>query len=80
MSLSSSQKRAVEALVALALLFAPLVLATFPLFARNQFPGPFTRVDAIWIFFTAVPVLFVILATFRVAQYHGVIGVEEDQL
>ncbi|WP_435364052.1 hypothetical protein [Haloarchaeobius sp. DYHT-AS-18] len=74
------QGRMIEAVVTVVLLFVPLVLALYPHFARNGFPGPFTRTDAILLFFVAVPVLFTGLATYRVAQYYGVVGGEEDRL
>lgn len=78
MSLTHTQARIIEALAAVVLLFVPIVLAIFPLFVRNGFPGPFTRTDAILVFFIGVPLVFALLATYRVAQYHGLIGTKED--
>lgn len=70
--------RMIAALLTGVLLFVPVVLAGYPQFTRAQFPGPFTRIDAIVVFFVAVPLVFTALAAYRVAQYHGV-GVANDR-
>ena len=62
-----------------ALLFVPLVLAGYPLFQQNGFPGPYTRTDAILVFFVAVVVLFAALTAYEVARYHGVVGGGDGQ-
>lgn len=70
----------IEAAAAVVLLLVPVILATYPIFARSQFPGPYTRMDAILVFFVGVPLLFAILATYRVAQFHGYVGVSDDKM
>lgn len=80
MNLTRWQGRMMVAAAAVVLLLVPIILATYPLFTRSQFPGPYTRMDAILIFFVGAPLLFTILATYRVAQYHGLVGVSDDMM
>jgi uncharacterized membrane protein HdeD (DUF308 family) len=56
------------------LLLVPVVLAGYPLFRNDGFPGPYTRADAVLVFFVAVALLFTALAVYEVARYHGVVG------
>lgn len=55
------------------LLLVPVVLAGYPLFRNDGFPGPYTRADAILVFFVAVALLFTALAVYEVARYHGLL-------
>ncbi len=79
MSLSPTAWRTLEALTVALLLFVPLALAAVTGFAQGGFPGPYTQSDAVVVFFVTVPVAFAALATYRVAQFHNLIGVEEDR-
>jgi len=72
--------RLMAALMTVILILLPLVLIAVPPFARGEFPGPLTRVDAIVGFFVLVPLGFTLVAAYRVAQYHGLVGAEEDSL
>ncbi|MFC6862727.1 hypothetical protein ACFQGE_04540 [Halomicroarcula sp. GCM10025817] len=56
------------------LLLVPVVLAGYPLFQNDGFPGPYTRADAVLVFFVAVALLFTAFAVYEVARYHGVVG------
>lgn len=58
------------------LLLAPIVLAGYPQFQNDGFPGTLMRTDAILVFFVATALLFTALAVYEVARYHGVIGDE----
>lgn len=80
MSLARSYGQLAAAVLTGLLLFVPLVLAIFPRFTRNGFPGPFVRTDAILVFFVGVPLIFTLLVAYRVAQYHGIIGSKEDRI
>lgn len=80
MSLTRFQGRVLEAIVTVALLFIPVILSVLPELARSEFPGPYTGTDAVLIFFITVPLLFIALAAYRVAQHHGLTGVEDDPL
>ena len=79
-SLARSYERVTAAFVAGLLLLVPLLLAGLPQLATHSLPGSYTRADAIIVFFASVPLLFIALAAYRVAQYRGLVGVEEDAL
>lgn len=58
------------------LLLVPIVLAGFPQFQNDGFPGSLTRTDAVLVFFVAAALLFTALAVYEVARYHGILGDE----
>jgi uncharacterized protein YegP (UPF0339 family) len=74
MSIARSYRQATAAVIAGALLLIPLVLAVLPRYTQNGFPGPYTRADAIILFFVGVPLLFALFAAYRVAAYYDLIG------
>lgn len=78
MRLPESSGPLLAALATTALLLLPLVLAGVPRFRNDGFPGPYTRADAIVVFFVAVPLLFTALSAYHVARYYGV-GVDPDE-
>ncbi|WP_435118058.1 hypothetical protein [Halolamina sp. C58] len=80
MTRERSWNRLMAALMTVSLILLPLVLIAVPPFTRGQFPGPLTRMDAIVGFFVLVPLGFALVATYRVAQYRGLVGAEEDSL
>ncbi|GAB7093996.1 hypothetical protein JCM30237_11480 [Halolamina litorea] len=78
MSREQSWNRLMAALMTVSLVLFPLVLIAVPPFARGEFPGPLTRIDAVVGFFVFVPLGFALVTAYRVAQYHGLIGAEQD--
>lgn len=80
MSVARSYGRVTAAFASGLLLLVPLLLAGLPRFTTNAFTGPYTRTDAIVVFFVVVPLLFIALAAYRVAQYRGLVGAGEDAL
>lgn len=78
MNAEQSYTRLMAALTTVILILLPLVLIAIPRYTKGEFPGPLTRVDAVIGFFILVPLGFVLIASYQVARYHGVIGGEED--
>ncbi|MFU1782061.1 HVO_2922 family protein [Haloarcula japonica] len=78
MNITRSSRQAVAAVIAGVLLIVPLLLTVFPRYVGNGFPGPYTRTDAIVLFFVGVPVLFALFAAYRVAQYHDLFGTDSE--
>ena len=62
------------ALVTGLLLLVPIVLAGFPTFQNDGFPGSLTRADAVLVFFAAAAILFAALAVYEIARYYHVVG------
>lgn len=78
MKLTATQRRYLAAATTGLLLLVPLVLVRVPADTNDGFPGSLTRIDAVVGFFVAVPLVFIIFALYRVAQYHGLVGAPED--
>lgn len=79
MNSEQSYNRLMAALTTVVLILLPLVLIAIPRFTRGEFPGPLTRVDAVIGFFIAVPLGFILITSYQVARYHGIIGGEENE-